>query len=97
MKEGMQNTFCKIIILIERSLIMPASNPSFWRFFGPLPRIKSEMQSRMSQERLNHLMVWSVNKNDLNQLNLMDVQNEFYAEPETRKSKYGTFVESHIV
>ena len=48
----------------------------------------------MSQQRLNHLMICSVYKDELNELNLIDVLKEFSTASDTRKSRYGTFVES---
>lgn len=94
MGEGMKSMFSQIFILIELILIMPASNASSERYFSILPRIKSRLRSTMTQARLNHLTICSIYKDKLNELNLMEVLNEFSSANEARRNRYGSFIES---
>ena len=97
MKEGMRQMFSQVLILIELVLIMPASNASSERFFSVLPRIKSRMRSTMGQARLNHLVICSIFKDELYEQNLMEILNEFSTANESRRNRYGTFVESDFL
>jgi len=49
------------------------------------------LRSTMLQERLNHVMVLNIYKEELDKLDLIAVANEFVCESEHRKKFFGTF------
>ena len=91
---GTRIMFSQIVILIELILVAPASNASSERYFSALKRLKTYMSSTMGQGRLNHLMVSSVYKNEMNELDLRKILNEFVDANDVRRNRYGTFIET---
>lgn len=65
---------------------MPSTNAVSERSFSALRRIKTYLQSTMSQDRLNHLLVLYVHKELTDSLDLITVANDFAADPEHRLS-----------
>ena len=63
---------------------MPATNATSERSFSVLRRLKSYLRSTISQLRLNHLMVLSIYKKLLDELDLYVVANEFVGNSEHR-------------
>ena len=72
-------------------LVMPATNATSERSFLVLRRLKSYLRSTMSQPRLNLVMVLSIYKELLNELDLYAVANEFVGSSEYRLCLFGTF------
>ena len=70
-------------------LVMPATNAERERSFSAVRRIKSCLRSTMSQQRLNHLMVLHVHSDHTDELNLVDVANEFIADNEHKRQVFG--------
>ena len=64
---------------------MPATNAQSERSFSAVRRIKTYLRSRMSQKRLNNLMLLHVHKSETDDLDLIDVANDFIAHSEHRK------------
>ena len=65
--------FSELIIITKLILVMPATNASSERYFSALRRIKTYLRNTISQERLNHLMLLYVHKEQTDLLNLCDV------------------------
>ena len=78
---------CKLVRLL---LVMPATNAQSERSFSAVRRIKTYLRSRMSQKRLNNLMLLHVHKSETDDLDLIDVANDFIAHSEHRKQFFGT-------
>ena len=73
---------------------MPTTNASSERSYSGLRRIKNHLTSTMTQKRMNNLMlIVSVYKEDAENLNLLDVANDFHAGGSHRLSKFGHFSE----
>ena len=74
-------------------LVMPATNATSERSFSVLRRLKSYLRSTMSQPRLNLVMVLSIYKELLDELDLyaVYVANEFVGSSEYRLPLFGTF------
>ena len=72
-------------------LVMPATNATSERLFWVLRRLKSYLQSTTSRPRLNHVMVLSIYKELLDELDLYAVANEFVGSSEYRLRLFGTF------
>ena len=75
-------------------LIVPATNATSERSFSALRRVKTYLRSTMSQERLNHLMMLNVHKEQLDSLDLKKVANEFCAVRNYRAHVFGVFTYS---
>lgn len=82
---------CTLASLI---LVMPATNAVSERSFSTLRRVKSYLRSTMSQARLNHTMLLHIHKNHTDQLDLIDIGNEFVKESPHRHSVFGTFLQT---
>ncbi len=79
---------CAVARLI---LVMPATNTVSERSFSVMRRIKSYLRSTMGQARLNHVMVLNIYKEQLDELNLIAIANEFVSGSEHRLRFFGKF------
>ena len=77
----------EVVKLAKLIPTMPATNAASERLFSAMRCIKSYLQSTMTQERLNHLMILHVHKEKMNTLVLTDlhVANEFVSKSERRQ------------
>jgi len=66
-------------------------NATSERSFSVLRRLKSYLRSTMSQPRLNHVMVLSIYKELLDELDLYAIANEFVGGSKYRLCLFGTF------
>jgi len=91
--------YSQVVVLVTLILVMPATNAGSERSFSALRRIKSYLRSTMSQTRLNSLMVLHVHKELTDQLDLIEVANEFVSNKsiEHRLTVFGKFTERDIV
>ena len=83
---------CKLASLV---LVMPATNASSERFFSALQRVKSYLQATMTQTRLN-IMILHFHKSLTDQMNLVDIGNEFVHESSHREGLLGKFVPTDL-
>ena len=72
--------------------VMPATNATSERSFSCLRRVKSYLRSTMTQTRLNNVMVLHVYKDLTDELNLIDIGNEFVKGSAHRETVLGTFL-----
>ena len=72
--------------LLRLLLVMTATNAESECSFSAVRRIKTYLRSTMS---LNHLMLLHVHKNYTDDLNLVDIANDFIADNEYRKHFFG--------
>ena len=70
---------------------MPATNATSKHSFSVLRRLKSYLRSTMSQLRLNHMMILSIYKKLVDELDLNAVANEFVDSSDHRLRLFGTF------
>ena len=75
---------------------MPATNAESERVFSAMKRVKTCMRSTTSDDRLNHLMIMHVHKEMLDELNPVDVANEFVKGAAERHRIFEKFVEVDI-
>ena len=80
---------CKVIRLL---LVLPATNAVSERSFSTMRRIKSYLRNTMGQARLNHLMLLNIHKEQLDDLDLKIIANEFVRGSEHRQRIFGTFL-----
>ncbi len=75
----------KLLMLL---LVMPATNVESERSFSALRRIKSYLRTTMSQQRLNHLMILHVHHSETDNLDLVQVANDFIDGYDHRKKLF---------
>ena len=72
-------------------LVMPVMNATSELSFSVLRRLKSYSRNTKSQMRLNHIMILSIYKKFVDELDLYAVANEFVGGGENRLCLLGTF------
>ena len=89
--ESVQSHPSEVFNLTKLILVLPVTNPTSERAFSLLNLIKSYLQSAMKQTRLNHLMILSAYKNQLDQLDLTKIALDFINKNDARKHIFGKF------
>ena len=87
----MRCMFSEVVTLVQLIMVMPATNATSERTFSALRRVKSYLRTTMTQERLNHLMLLNMHKDETDKLDLACVANDFVFGMERRKSIFGNF------
>ena len=80
---------CQAIELFKLILVFLATNASSERSFSFLRLVKSYLLATTGQGQLNHLMILSAYKENVDKLNLKDVAREFIHNNDTRISLFG--------
>ena len=78
----------QVIELFKSILVLPATNASR-RSFSLMRLVKSYLHATTGQGRLNHLMILSAYKENVDELNLKDVAREFIHKNDTKISLFG--------
>ena len=87
-----------VTVLVKLILVMPWHKCLGERSYSALRRIKNHLRSTMTQKWMTNLMLMSVYKEDADNLNLIDVANDFYGTGNSlRLSKFGHFPEVDYV
>ena len=86
-----QSHLSKVFKLAKLILALPATNATSEETFSLLKLSESYLRSTMKQSRLNHLMILSVYKNQLDQLDLTKIASDFINKNDTRKPIFGRF------
>ena len=77
-------------------LINPATSCSPERSFSTARRLKSWLRSTMTSQRFNGLALLNVHKECTDQLDLMEVGNEFIDQNEQRRKHFGKYTENEF-
>ena len=85
------------VVLLKILIVIPATNAVSERSFSALRRLKTNMRSTMSQDRLNHLLFLHAHKHYTNSLDLIAVANDFVSFSEQRIQIFGKFSEDDII
>ena len=91
LSQAEQSHFSEVVYLLRLLLVMPATNAVSERSASALRLIKTYLRSSMSQLRMNNLMVLHIHKENLDQLNMVEVANDFVTGSEHRLTLFGTF------
>ena len=83
--------FSQVIILLNISLVMPATNAVRERSVLNLRRIKDWLRPLMIQKRLNCCMILSVHKERADNIDLLVVENDFCSGKEEQWNTFGNF------
>ena len=93
---GQKSTLPAHVTLGKLLLVMPATNAESERVFSAMKQVKTCMHCTTSDNRLNHLMIMHVHKEMLDELNPVDVANEFVKRVAERHRIFEKFVEVDI-
>ena len=83
--------FSEVCRLAHLILVMPATNAVSERSFSAMRRLKSYLRSTMSQSRLNHVMLLSINQEKVDQLDIDVIADQFVQGSEHRLRHFGKF------
>ena len=92
MSNAQRSLLCQVCTVISLILVMPATNAVSERSFSTLRRIKTFLRSTMSQVRLNNIMTLHIHEDLTDNLDLLEVGNEFVSASEHRQNTLGKFV-----
>ena len=81
----------QVILLVKLILVMPATNAVSERSFSATRRLLTYLRSTMKQNRLNHTMLLHIRKEKVDDLNMLEVANEFVEDSEHRIRLFGRF------
>ena len=70
---------------------MPATNAVSERSFSAMRRLKTYLRSTMSQSRLNHVMLLSINQEKVDQIDIDVTADQFVQGSEHRLRQFGKF------
>ena len=82
-----------VIIVTTLLLVALATNAASERSCSALRRTKTWLRMAMTQKRLNNCMLLHVHKEKVDNLNIIDIANEFGCTIESRLSTFGKFSE----
>ena len=78
MKSSEMKTFLSEIgIVLKLVLVLPATNAQSERTFSKLKFIKDYLRTTMKQPRLNHLMICNIYREELDNLSISEIANQF--------------------
>ncbi len=78
----------QMVRLLQLYLIVPSTTATAERSFSQLGRIKNYLRSTMTQERLNSCMILAVYKEEVQDLNLPSLINEFILSNDMRLNTF---------
>ena len=81
----------EVIKLAKLILVMKATNSTSERSFSLFKLIKTYLPSAMKQSRLNHLMILSAYKSQLDQIDLIEIISTFADKNEGPQCTFGRF------
>ena len=86
-----KSLFSEVCQLARLILVMPATNAVSERCFSTKRRLKTYLRSTMSQSRLNHVMLLSINRERVDKLDINVIADEFVQGSEHRLRLFGKF------
>ncbi len=85
----------QVVILLQRILVTPATKATSEQSLSALRRLKTDLQSVMTQQLLNHCTVLNVQKEECDALSLKDVATDFVMLSEHHYSIFLSFSSSY--
>lgn len=83
--------FDEVVKLLKLFRVMPVTSATAERTFSTLRRLKTYLRSVMSQDRLNNLAILHVHKNHTDNINLVDIAEEFIHRKDNRFTTFGSY------
>ena len=90
LSQAQKSFFSEVCQLARLILVMPATNAVSERCFSTMRRLKTYLRSTMTQSRLNHVMLLSINRERVDKLDIDDAD-EFVRGSEHRLRLFGKF------
>ena len=87
--EIQKSLISEVIKLVKLILVLPAANATSERAFSMLRLVKSYQRSTTGQNRLNHLILLSTYKEELDNLNMKELLQYFINKNDDRISMFG--------
>ena len=78
-------------MLIKIILIAPATNAISERSFSTLKRVRTSIRSTMTDSRLNHLLLIHIYKEELDEIDIKVITDEFIKIEESRIATFGLY------
>ena len=92
LSEGQKSLLAEVCTVASLILVMPATNAVSESSFSSRHRIKTYLRSTMIQTRLNSMMMIHVHQEITDQLNLVDIGNDFVRGSKHWQTLFGTFL-----
>ena len=86
--DGVRAILPLTILLVRQCLTIPVTSATAERSFSTLRRLKTYLRATMGQERLNHLALCNVYREDLYDLDLAHVVDSFICQHSLRRSTF---------
>ena len=86
-----KSLLCEVDKLIRLYLTVPMTTATAEKTFSSLRRIKSYLQTTMTQKRLNHTMLMHAHKQRTDSLNITEIAQAFVNTNDRRMSYFGKF------
>ena len=83
--------FSEVVTLMQLVLVLPATNATSERSFSAMRRVKNYLRSTMGQQQFNHLMILHVHKAITDDLDIIQIANNFITKNEHREHVFGKF------
>ena len=91
MEPAVRRMFGEVESLLRLLLVSPASSTEAERSFSTLRRLKTWLRNTMTQKRLNHVMVCHIHQEELAEVNIQDIAEEFVNHSDSRRFVFGRF------
>ena len=88
-KNGSSGLLSEVCTVLKLILVLPATNAECERCFSALKRIKTYLRNSMSQKRLSDMMVLDVHEEETENLDLIQIANDFSVGNDRRKHDFG--------
>ena len=85
---AMKSLLSQVVRMAKLVLVAATTNATSERSFSALRRAKSYLQNTMGQQRLNNIMVLHVHKERTDQLNLVNIANNFIRGSDSRNLRF---------
>ncbi len=76
---------------LQYDLLLLVCPVSCERSFTALRRLKTWLRTTMTQRRLNHISIWHVHKEQIDNVNVHELAKFFVEKSEIRRNLFGTF------
>ena len=83
--------------MLKLYIASPAPNDVSERSASAMCHINNWLRNTTSQERLNHCMLCSIQKEKINEINIKNVANVFCERNKERKSTFGMFCDKDFL
>ena len=83
--------YSEVLRLLQLMNVLPATTATAERSFSSLRRLKTYLRTTMSPQRLNHLMILFVHKDQTKKLDVQEIASDFIARCEKRQKTFGHF------